>query len=111
VTEDDYFAAILRRQQREKMERWLLIAAAAAIGLISTYAGWANLANDETNQRVGVLLWIAAATHPGLHDFIGIGFALLLNSLVIGAIAWAVLAAAMAAGHRLFRSSEAARSL
>ena len=98
---DDDYIVLVRRLKRHKMERWLLIAAAAAIGLISTVAGWANELSDD--HRVGdALLWIASVLPMGPHDFISIGFALLANSLVNGAIAWAILAAA----HRVFRSSD-----
>jgi F0F1-type ATP synthase membrane subunit c/vacuolar-type H+-ATPase subunit K len=104
-TSDDEFVAIARLLKRHKRERWLLIAAAAAIGMASTVAGVRNaLSSDEQHQRVSdVLLWIAFAFRPGLHDFIEIGLALLANALAIGGIAWAILAAA----HRVFRSSDA----
>ena len=98
---DDEYAPLVRRLERHKRERWLAIVAAAAIGLISTAAGLNNELSDD--HRVGdALLWIASVLPMGPHDFISIGFALLANSLVNGAIAWAILAAA----HRVFRSSD-----
>ena len=101
----DEFVLVARLLERHKRERWLLIATAAAIGLVSTYVGVKNvLFSDEQHHRVGdVLLWIAfALPTPGLHDFIGIGLTLLANALVVAGVTWAILAAA----HRAFRSSD-----
>lgn len=77
------------------MKRKAVWFAAGSIGtcLATTIAGVAVISSEDPGRRrVGeTLLSPASATQPGLHDFIGIGFAFVFNVLVIATMCWLTL--------------------